>query len=397
MSSAWHRLAQDSQVSPALFLPFPPRQLTSSSLQLWRALYLCTFASATTRRQTQLSASNPHSRPWRELYKISANWRSGNARTSTLGRGIRRAVLPAAPPDVVLEPTRRPAERLAADSSAYSATEGETDTLVQIYHNYIFTASRSPSSTSTIPEVSVQQSLPSGGSISLGTVSSSRLINYFSTRPDFRPPLSITELRLDDSSSSSSSPILAVFYSTGQFSLFRLTLPASTSPSLPLSAQEVYTSLALGSPLSYAFASRFSAPFDPICLARLNGELLVTCSEAMVVRFWHIRETGDGNFDLEEGETPLQASEKSWRPVVLSLEKIEEAEDEQEECWNGGRGMVSEGRVRYRASLAYSTPIFPASWTVGLQGKLFLVLWLSHAGSRPYPPPAYREHSQPGS
>ncbi|BGP18387.1 hypothetical protein JCM10213v2_006453 [Rhodosporidiobolus nylandii] len=358
VSSAWHRLAQDPD--------------------LWKSLYLRTYASAAIRRQAHSGAHIPRTRPWRELFKISSNWRSGTARTSVLGRGIRKAVLAEAPPEVTLR-TALFEEGTDGEGTA-APPEQQPETLLQLFHQFIFTASRTPSSPSTTPpSVTVHQSLPSGGSALIGTFSSTRLTDFFSSRPSFRPPLSITELRLDDAPSPSSAPVIALFYSTGQFSLFRLALPSASAPSLSFSADEVFFSAALGSPISYPLAAHRSMPFDPVLHARLHGQILVTCSESLTMRFWRVSETSSGDVEVEEADTPLRTSEKSWKPAVLSLGKVggELAEVGHASSRRGSFGAVEEEQC-FRATLAYSTPVFPSSWTVGLQEFLIAVTPARH-------------------
>ncbi|GAA5894471.1 hypothetical protein JCM6882_004830 [Rhodosporidiobolus microsporus] len=351
VSSAWHRLSYDPQ--------------------LWRDLYLRTYASASTRRQATSGGYVVRTRPWRDLYKISTNWRSGSARTSTLGKGIRQAVLAEAPPEVALRSAVQP----STPTWAAASDDETTDTLLQFHHHFFFTASRTPSSSvPDSPPVTVHQTLPSGESAVVGSFSSLSLRGFLTSRPDFRPSLAVTEMRLDEATSSPSSPptlLLAVFYSTGQFSLFRIALPSSSS--CPFAAHEVYSHLALGAAPSYPFSSP-STPFDPIHHARLHSPLLVTWSKSLTLRFWRVGEGANGDIEVEGAETPLQTSERGWKPVVLSLAKVEAEVGDGEGAkgmkgWKGKGRLEDEGRreTRFRATLAYSAPVFPSSWTVGLQ------------------------------
>ncbi|GAA5932559.1 hypothetical protein JCM1841_004313 [Sporobolomyces salmonicolor] len=351
VSSAWYRLSQDPQ--------------------LWRSLYLRKYASASTRRQALSGSPIARSRPWRELYKISTNWRSGTAKSSTLlGQTVRKAVLAEVPNDLALsggETTEQESVGYEEGSVRVGDTRETTDTLLQFYQHYFFTASRSPSTLpDTLPSITVHQTLPTGDSFVLARFTSTRLCDFYSSRPDFRPSLAITELRLDEASARTGHPshlLLAVFYSTGQFSVFRLTLP-STSASF--FAREVYISLALNSPLSHPFISNISR-FDPVGLARLHSPLLVTCSRSFTLRFLRVVETEGEEIELEETETPLQSRE-SWAPVSLTLATIDERGGEtRERDWEGKENAKEEGDQKFKVTLAYSTPVFPASWTVGIQ------------------------------
>lgn len=241
-----------------------------------------------------------------------------------------------------------------------------TDTILQFYRHWFFTASRTPVARGGLPAVTVHQTLPSGDSLLLGSITSPALQAYLDSRPTFRPSLFITDLQLDLSTSESSTSILhlAVFYSTGQFNLFHLSLPTPTSP---FSYTEVHTHLALST------TGPMSSTFDPVVLARFHLPLLVTCSRAFVLRFWRV----EGS-KVEEVEPSLKSRE-SWAPVVLTLKRetrvVEEEEDEEDE-W-GMRRLMGESVGKelpeleeeevFRVTLAYSTPVFPEGWSVGVQ------------------------------
>ncbi|BGP34010.1 hypothetical protein JCM10296v2_005825 [Rhodotorula toruloides] len=362
VSSAWYRLSQDPQ--------------------LWRDLYLRTYASAATRRQALYGGGIERNRPWRELYKVSTNWRSGTARASTLGKSIRKAVLPEAPPADLAElssdggePAAGPSERRRPHShlppTRLSSSRQDVDTILQFYQHYILSASRLPASdpSTAPPSVTVHQDLPSGGSAVVGSFSSTRLADFFTDRPGFRPPLAITDVRLDEADGRNDSILCAVFYSTGQWSLFRLAFPNSTTPSRLFEAEEVYASLAIASPPSHPLSaapapSPTSSPFDPVSLARLHSPLLVTLSDSLTLRFMRLDEAKEGNIEVDEAETPLQSRE-DWAPVVLDVSK-ESSDAKEDEVWlKEKRGEMDE--QRFKVSLAYSMSVFPASWTVGVQ------------------------------
>ncbi|ORY67947.1 hypothetical protein BCR35DRAFT_354767 [Leucosporidium creatinivorum] len=340
VSSAWHRLAQDPQ--------------------LWRSLYLSTFASASSSR----SLSSPsRTRPWRELFKISSNWRRGNARAGTIGRTMRKSILADAPEDLSIAGEATP-PLVQAVSQPNAEAEPDlsrpTDTILQFHQQFFFTASRTPSPAVTPPAVTVHQTLPSGESPLVGSITSPALLAYFTARPSFRPHLAVTELRLDEHDAHGATSLrLAVFYSTGQFALFRLHLPTTTSP---FSFDEIHTHLALST------VGPLSSTFDPTALARFHSPLLATCSRSLVLRFWRIEER-EGITSVEEIEPSLRSRE-SWAPVVLTLKKVEggAAEDERDE-WGMRKGEGRQKKMEevFKVTLAYSTPIFPEGWSVGVQ------------------------------
>ncbi|EGU11530.1 Proteophosphoglycan ppg4 [Rhodotorula toruloides ATCC 204091] len=357
VSSAWYRLSQDPQ--------------------LWRDLYLRTYASAATRRQALYGGGIERNRPWRELYKVSTNWRSGTARASTLGKSIRKAVLPEAPPVDLAELSSDGGEPVAGPSVRrpahlppirLSSSRQDVDTILQFHQHYILSASRLPAGNPSTapPSVTVHQTLPSGGSAVVGSFSSTRLADFFADRPGFRPPLAITDVRLDEAHGRSDPILCAVFYSTGQWSLFRLAFPGSTTPSRPFEAEEIYASLAIASPPSHPLSaapapSPTSSPFDPVSLARLHSPLLVTLSDSLTLRFMRLDEAEDGKIEVDEAETPLQSRE-DWAPVVLDVSQ-ESSDPEEDGVWLGKKREEQQ----FKVSLAYSMSVFPASWTVGIQ------------------------------
>ena len=275
----------------------------------------------------------PRSRPWRELYQISTNWRNGTARATTLGTELRKAVLPPVPSSTEVVDDAREAVR---GRLPVEPEDDDDNTLLQFHHQYIFSASRSGSA------VTVHETRPNGSSSVIGSFESTRLGVRAGSRP-----ITLSEMRLDGSSSSSCPMIMALFYSTGQYALFRLDLPSSSSPRRPFSATEVFTS---PSPSLHS---------DPVTTARMHWPLLVTLTESLTLRF--LRLSGDresGDVEVDETETPLQSRER-WSPVILSLERADDAHD--------SRGQEDDDSARFSVSLAYSTPVFPASWTVGMQ------------------------------
>lgn len=314
------------------------------------------------------------------------NWRNGAAKASSLGVSLRRAVLPEAPPlDEVPTVQSSPRETASSYEPALStAQEDPADTLLQTIRNYIITASRAAFSLShatELPLVTVHKTLPSGGTAVVGSFTSSRIAAFFAARPDFRPQLFITDLRIDESGDSPK-PLIGVFFSTGQFSLFRLDLASASRPALPFAATEVYSSLALGSPLGYPFttaAATSRSPFDPVTHARLHSPLLVTLSESMTLRLWRLCDGEGGELEVVEAQTPLQAQER-WAPVALSLVPDAALSKRSSGLPTLHRGTrKTEGEQHFKVALAYSTPVFPSAWTVGLQEFLISV------------PPAYSD------
>lgn len=265
---------------------------------------------------------------------------------------------------------QRPSVR--ASPTRLSSSREDVDMVLQFHQHYILSASRLPVThpSSTPPSVTVHQTLPSGGSTVVGSFSSTRLADFFADRPGFRPSLSIADVRLDEAGTRGNTILCAVFYSTGQWSLFRLAFPSPSAPSRPVHAAEVYASLAIASPpLHPLFAAPAtpptSSPFDPVSLARLHSPLLVTLSDSLTLRFMLLDEATEGTVEVDEAETPLQSRE-NWAPVVLDVSKEPIDAGDEADLWTSK--MRDEPVLqRFKVSLAYSMSVFPASWTVGVQ------------------------------
>lgn len=319
---------------------------------LWKSLYLSTFITSRSAGGIGSESVVNRSRPWRDLYKISVNWRRGNVRASTTS--IRAAVLEPVPSDFILQGTE---SRSIIEDVVTEGRKKEMDTLLQFYKNWLFTASRTLSDSTNGPVISVHQTLSSGQSVLVGTISSTSI---FSTT-------TITELRLDESPStlSSTSLRLAAFYSSGRFSVFNIQLPTTSAS---FKTTELYLS-----PLEVIPRN----PIDPIVLAKLYGPLLVTCSSSFSVRFWRIKESKSvegqvGGIRVEGSSQTLQSRE-TWWPVVLSLSPIVAPAvlDEQLDEWSSSDFTSSNSSkllpTQFKVTLAYSTPVFPSSFSVGVQ------------------------------
>lgn len=241
VSSEWARLAAD----PAL----------------WRHLYLSTYAKA-----AAVTTSPVRTRPWRDLYRISSNWRRGVARSTTVADQVRRAVLPAAPADFVDE-TR------AVTSRANRVLE---DTLLQFHQQHYLTASRQSRS------VRVYRTDPDNDETAL--------VSTIDTRTDRGR---VTELRLDEKATA-----LLIGYERG-FALFSLVLTPETVEAVEYDTYNGMTN-------------------ETIMLASLKEDMLATVSDSFTIRFWNVDRQKRA---VKEVGRPYQ-SLQHFCPVFLSLERL---------------------------------------------------------------------------
>lgn len=160
---------------------------------------------------------------------------------------------------------------------------------------------------------------------------------YYAERPHLLNArlLSMTEMRLDEGQQSTPNLFrLAVFYSSGQFCLLRLSLDDNQG-SLSVVEEHVHLDVPLD-----------TRP-DPILDARFHLPLLVTVSERFVLRYHHILlNKTSGNLELFLNQASMQSA-FCWRPLTLNLFRT--------------------SKSKFRTNIVYSTPWFPSSFTVGLQ------------------------------
>jgi hypothetical protein len=341
-SRRFARLANDGLVSILRGYKGGGRADTEWRVKLWKQLFLTHFAS---RARSLLDAPDHESCDYKQLFKIAHNWRRGYAKSSAVE--LRSSVLDGRMPVEVALSSDSPSSPPSSPSSSLQ----QRDTLVQFHNRFIFTASRT-SSSPRFPAVHAFVDEIDGRSRSIAVLSSPTLVSYYEARPHLlnREGLRVTELRLDEARLPDGAKRLAVFYSSGQFAIFRF-VAGNTSPS-SLEWEEEYARVELPS----------LAPGDPadgVVLSRFHSPLLVTCSKDFLLGVWLISTEGD---DSEEGKgkrTRVQLTQPSlrssvcWWPVVLSL-----AADPP------GMWDTTES---FKVTIAYSTPFFPSSWTVGVQ------------------------------
>lgn len=277
-----------------------------------------------------------------------------------------------------------PSPRPSTSTSSSSGTPRATlDTILQFFKSYYLTASRKLSSS---PTVSVYHTTTAGSSVFVGSVSSPSLHEQYRGPPHLRPPIAVTELRLDVRPAQETNPPtlrLAVFFSTGQFSIFHLRLP---SPTTSFESTEMFSSLSLPSstPLTSA---------DPVVLARFHSPILITCSAGFNLRFWRVMEGEEPARVAVEEAQPSMRSMQSWWPVVLTLapvaplEAVAQGEVEDDE-WEPPSLSKEVDEETFKVTLAYSSPVFPSSWSVGIQQ--FVVT----APALPKPPPSSSTSSE---
>lgn len=276
-----------------------------------------------------------------------------------------------------------------AQPQRYSRTEESalpasqpSSTLLQVWKSFYFTVDHPDHD--GIPVVRIQRTDGQGRMDHIGTVKSQALQAWLDDRPSFGTVRAV-ELQLDEARHDQKDDRtlrVALFYSTGQWSLFDVTLPSLRDPCRSIQYTERHSSLSLAFTLSNTSFPRrpLTERLDPPILARLHSPLLVTCSSSFTLRMYRIRDQprkvdSDGEsapLDVEE-IGPTWRSTETWAPVVLSLEReTQRRASASIDLDEWGMPLVydlnqDERALEFKVILAYSTPVYPSAWSVGVQ------------------------------
>lgn len=324
--------------------------------QLWKALYTSHYLD---QRQDNAWFKRDESLPtrtWKDLFRIAHNWRVGRARTTRLP--LRSSVLP--PISLSTEINDLDDEQLDKSSGnvtisaelspsiSRSAKARYAEHVKVVWHGQFYFVRSEDGHESGLPSVDVFHIEPT-------SQTSKKVASIIS--PGLKGKgtpgsLLITEIQLDAAAIAKDSNIrLVVFYSNGQFSLFRVRHvgPASTGETISIS--EEY------------FSTQKST--RPTIIARLHSPILVSSSSDCSVRFRFIEERHNPNNG--QAETHITVSQPTMRTGLcfapMSMRLVRRGE-----TLSGFAKLKAEQAPQhFRLSLAYSTPYYPSAFTVGIQ------------------------------
>lgn len=288
---------------------------------------------------------------WKELFRIAHNWRVGRARTTRLP--LRSSVLP----EISLSKledldgeespsTAEPAGPSSRPATASRQTQQQQHAKVVWHGQHYFVASNDIQE-GGLPSIDVfQMTATSDNPTRVASIVSNGLKGK-----DSPGSLSISEMQLDAAAIDGNNGIrLAVFYSNGQFSLFRIRNTGSHAQGQINISEEYFSSLK---------SSRSTV------MARLHSPILVTSSSDCSVRFRFIEETR--NKDTGMSEISISLSPPTMRTTLCFAPMTMRLTRKEEPSAGFARLKAQQGPQRFQLSLAYSTPYYPAAFTVGLQ------------------------------
>lgn len=323
---------------------------------------------------------------WEQIYRVSSKWQNGNFVASRLlSASTSRSGGP--PPKAVQEQAR-------------STRLESLPTIVRMSSNFIFTAAQCDD-----PEVLVypcdnepsraehppsSAPVPSHGDLHdrtpIARISSPSLQRLMSQRPldGELHRARITEIAVDAASvDTASKPIssdtrrrkyretaelnagsvatVVVAYSSGHVGIFSL---KRRGP-----AGHVGTQV---DELAFLDTGTFS-PGTHICMAALHSPALVLCSSRFDISFFRIASSPTGSLKLEMVQR-LSSFRCSW-PASLRLKPLpyHHAQSKRPRRWSRSRSSERADReehdqeVAFRATVAYSSPSYPSSWSVSVQ------------------------------
>lgn len=252
---------------------------------------------------------------WYALYKISHNWQRGSFSTRYLQTHVD-------PSSIDFPASTDESSQL----KPYTPTLRNLRTLVDSTASLIFAAFNPSASTDNAPAILVFSSDSKKAIREEGNQKS--IASYTITSTQRKGRSFITSLAVDRSNSANGSILLFVGCSDGSSSVI----------AFDEKKNKFYSQIPIQETCAY-----------PIVAAVLTSPLLVTCTASFHLRLYKV-DKSDSTL-LEERRT----YSCHW-PASLRLEAISDAST-----------SSFSSRKSYRFSIAYSTPVYPLGWTVGLQ------------------------------
>lgn len=349
-----NRLASDNQVGSSPVKEYT--HITDPLAQLWKALYARQYLSESRQDAWSRREDGLPTRTWKGLFRIAHNWRVGRARTTRLS--LRSSVLPdiSLPADLedldadqsasTAHATPSLAQRYKLQQEKQKKTKGAEHVKVVWHGQHYFVASEDLLE-GGLPSVEIFEISPS--SVRPAKVAS--IVSSGLKGKGAPGSLSITEMQLDAAESDGRKGIrLAVFYSNGQFSIFRIFGTGPDSQADLLFSEE-------------HFSSQTSS--RPIVMARLHTPILATTSSDCSIRFRHLEEVRDPSSDFPSLRVsvspPTMRTSLCFAPMTMRLTRKDP------HLTGFARLKAQHNPQHFQLSLAYSTPYYPSAFTVGLQ------------------------------
>lgn len=343
---------------------------------------------------------------WKLLTKIGTNWATGTA--------VQYSLSPS--PSPAPKSLQRPQSEIAASTKASRSTRGAVEPprtnearptreetpssangrhLLELSPSFIFVAYPTspllhvhPTNQPNIPKAQGDSEVNNADALNAPLALIPPPPGWSSpSHPDH-----ITCIKVDSndatcpSSSSRGTTRLVVFYQSGGYVV--LSVKSDLLPSSPSCARYRvnWSRLVVYTPSDVPRRTRrltYSRQHgDPTVVCEFHSPVLVSCTERFHISVWRLPDldvTGkprnqSATGERQEGPVLLQTlhSPVSFHPAALRLQVVDEDASDSHDADEEDFGMlaptsVSPARQSYRASLAYSVPLYPDRWTLAIQ------------------------------
>ncbi|KNZ52068.1 hypothetical protein VP01_3703g1 [Puccinia sorghi] len=306
------------------------------------------------RKQSQTENDLHLGHTWKTLCRISLNWRRGSAGLTRITPIIEQSETPSltsqARSTTILSPSQDP-------------KNSTPNTIVRFHRSLLFVARKSKPPTESFPTVYVynlQHDLnhqQQKTSVPVGTL----LPDMGSYNAPLLDGQGVTEISIDESCgensetarTAKSTVLVSVFYTTGQFTLYEINLSSVSSNAVePMELD--FRQVGLFEPsLPLKSSGQRKVLQGVVEIAKLHFPLLVTCSIDFHLSFFRLSwpsSTAQPRRNLQIVKLPLDLQNHScYWPLSLNLKRSEPLNE------------------RFKMTIAYPMPFYPAAWTVGLQ------------------------------
>ncbi len=331
------------------------------------------------RRTNVDDTSKDHLLDWEQLYRVSTNWQGGNFAVSQLLTSACREVAETKP-----SPISTPGQTIVrvSDNLIFTAAPASADDFSKSPSISVYPSETSRAGVSNAAPVHIPNDLHERVPIACFSSPGLRMLISKQVADTSLATVHVTEIAVDAASSadtilahssnrkrkdpnaeSPSSLAVArvlVAYSSGHVSLFSLHQSHRIGQEVIEAREEVFYH-----PPSYA-------PGEHVCMAAIHSSVLVLCSSRFDISVFGVASSsGSTQLILIQRMSSYRCS---W-PAALRLKKLpfhnvsKRARHSSSSSSSQDRHMPSEREkeAAFRITLAYSTPSYPASWSVSVQ------------------------------
>ncbi|KNE94002.1 hypothetical protein PSTG_12668 [Puccinia striiformis f. sp. tritici PST-78] len=314
---------------------------------------------------------------WRTLCRISLNWKTGSAGLTRITPIINnQPESPSSDTNSSQNPTTTDLSQCQVSPSPSKISSSTPNTIVRFHRSLLFIARKSSRpSRQSLPAVDVynlqndHHQEQQKKSVLLGKLLPTAEENECSSSLVGQ---GVTEISIDEScdnvlpssgkTGEGSTILISVFYTTGQFTFYKIKIPVNFDQPIVLESQEVGSFQSF--PISKSSTSSFKNPphHRLVETAKLHFPLLVSCSIDFHLSFYRLSWSSSSSSPSPED----QGNAKKLKIVKLDLDL------QNHSCYwplslSIKRTSPEPLKEIYKMKIAYPMPFYPSTWTIGLQ------------------------------